>query len=71
MTAGTTQLAAEMESYIRHTQESKGRTITVLKQAGLAAFERRRGLVRLPVHRLPCRRRCCCRVVCCHMGTFR
>lgn len=49
MTAGTTQLAAEMESYIRHTQESKGRTITVLKQAGLAAFERRRGLVRLPV----------------------
>ncbi|KAI3430848.1 hypothetical protein D9Q98_009258 [Chlorella vulgaris] len=35
MTAGTTQLAAEMESYIRHTQESKGRTITVLKQGYL------------------------------------
>ncbi|KAL4855575.1 ADP-ribosylation factor GTPase-activating protein AGD3 [Chlorella vulgaris] len=45
MTAGTTQLAAEMESYIRHTQESKGRTITgyLLKQTSdfRKAFKRR------------------------------
>ena len=33
MTAGTSQLAAEMEAYIRQTQESRGQQITVLKQA--------------------------------------
>lgn len=32
MTAGTSQLASEMEAYIRQTQETKGQTITVLKQ---------------------------------------
>jgi hypothetical protein len=35
MTAGTSQLAAEMEAYIRQTQETKGQQITVLKQARL------------------------------------
>lgn len=35
MTAGTSQLANEMELYIRQTQESKGQTVTVLKQVGL------------------------------------
>lgn len=33
MTAGTSALAAEMEGYIRQTQESRGAQITVLKQA--------------------------------------
>ncbi|PSC71679.1 ADP-ribosylation factor GTPase-activating AGD1 [Micractinium conductrix] len=35
MTAGTSQLANEMELYIRQTQESKGQTVTVLKQGYL------------------------------------
>lgn len=33
MTAGTSQLAAQMEAFIAETQRSKGNTITVLKQA--------------------------------------
>lgn len=35
MSAGTSQLANEMDSYIRQTQESKGQQITVLKQGYL------------------------------------
>lgn len=32
MTAGTSALAADLETYIRQTQESRGQQITVLKQ---------------------------------------
>lgn len=34
MTAGTSALAADLETYIRQTQESRGQQITVLKQVG-------------------------------------
>ena len=37
MTAGTSQLAAEMDQFIRHTQASGGAQVTVLKQVGLRA----------------------------------
>ena len=35
MTAGTSQLAAEMETYIRQTQDTAGQQVTVLKQGYL------------------------------------
>ena len=34
MTAGTSALAADLETYIRQTQETRGQQITVLKQVG-------------------------------------